>query len=116
MNNLKPLFAFAGEAAHRRIPSAAAVTSGLRARCVGDTFLDVLLTPVQRLTKQFGTFGHRTLKTKFPSGCHSLAGPQECVWGAAQCAALVGQGSQLFLLCTDVDVSICANTYNSGFL
>lgn len=30
--SVKPSFAFAGEAAHRRIPSAAAVTSGLRAR------------------------------------------------------------------------------------
>lgn len=31
---------------------------------------------------------------------------------------MVGQDCQLFffLLCTDVDVSICANTYNSFFL
>lgn len=38
-------------------------------------------------------------------------------WRAAEYATLVGTGlSAFFLPCTDVDVSICANTHNSVFL
>lgn len=115
---LKPLFTFAGEAANRSVPSAAAVTSQPRARCVDGHFLGYTSdSSVQRLTKQFGTFWHHTLKTQVP-GSLPLVGSHvgERVWRAAEQAALAGQGCQLFLLCTDVDVSICANTYNSVFL
>lgn len=70
---------------------------------------------VQRLSKQFGTFWHHILKTQFPAR-RSLAVTGSMCWRAVEYTALVGQGCQLFLLCTDVDVSICANTCNSVFL
>jgi len=113
------LFAFTGEAANRSIQSAAAVTSQLRARW-GDWHLsDILLIPPFRdWQSSLELFGTTPLVPQVPIpmlfvGSHTekymLESSQICIAGWDRVVSS-------FLICTDIDVSICANTYNAVFL